>query len=218
MPLISYFQNDETAYHLAEKIRWPIKPVCPHCDAMGSSGKLRGATTHPSTWKCYECRKPFNVRLHTLFEGSHAPLHVWFQLIYILLANDMKISTGYIERTLIITYKMARHMKEVLIEHDMVHFTEIDADQNNRENQIDNSIIFNYKQEQADWVTWHSNRVTKLRFDQFNEVIAEKCRNNVDALFLSNLVKFLNTDYVQRKSRNMHIISHVDKGRVASVL
>ena len=207
MSLTSYFQTDETAYNLAERIRWPVKPVCPHCDTMGSSGKLRGASTHPATWKCYECRRPFNVRLHSFFEGSHAPLHVWFQLIYILLLHDMKLSTGCIERTLIITYKMARHMKEAIIEHNSIYFKNSDNRYYSDENQISHIFDYKFAQEQADGVTWHSNSITQLRFLQFKEMIANNSRRNLDGLFLSKIINFLSPSHSQKWDRNMQIKS-----------
>ena len=47
-------------------------------------GRLNGKTTRPGLRKCYECRKPFTVRMGSIFEDSHLPLRLWLQAIHLL--------------------------------------------------------------------------------------------------------------------------------------
>jgi hypothetical protein len=51
-------------------------------------------------WNCRACRKPFTVRIGTIFESSHVPLHIWLQAIYLICSSKKGISTRQIQRTL----------------------------------------------------------------------------------------------------------------------
>ena len=50
---------------------WAFGPVCPHCGDVDKSGALKGKTTRVGLYKCCACRKPFTVRVGTIFESSH---------------------------------------------------------------------------------------------------------------------------------------------------
>ena len=50
-----------------------------------------GASTRIGTYKCYECRKPFTVKIGTPFEGSHLPLHVWLKAIFLVSTSRQDI-------------------------------------------------------------------------------------------------------------------------------
>ena len=68
------FHNEQAAFDYVEKQLWPKGPVCPRCRAKGDkNGKLNGKTTRAGLYKCYGCRKPFTVRIGTIFEDSHLP-------------------------------------------------------------------------------------------------------------------------------------------------
>jgi len=43
--------------------------------------------------ECYQCRKPFTVRVGTIFESSKVSLHVWLQAIYFV-AGSKKRAPG----------------------------------------------------------------------------------------------------------------------------
>jgi transposase-like protein len=92
--------NEETAIAYVEAQLWPNGPVCPHCGVIGEATKLKGKSTRPGLWKCRACRKPFTVRVRTIFESSHIPLHVWLQAIYLICSSKKGISTRQIQRTL----------------------------------------------------------------------------------------------------------------------
>lgn len=102
------FQNEEAAFEYVESRLWPHGPVCPHCDENGVRiGRLRGKTTRAGLYKCYACRKPFTVRMGTIFEDSHLPLHLWLQVIHLMCASKKGISTHQIQRMLRCSMKTA---------------------------------------------------------------------------------------------------------------
>jgi transposase-like protein len=105
------FHNEEAAFAYVEAELWPNGPVCPHCQATGDKiGRLNGKTTRPGLRKCYECRKPFTVRMGTIFEDSHLLLHLWLQAIHLLCASKKGISTRQLHRMLGCGLKTAWHL------------------------------------------------------------------------------------------------------------
>jgi transposase-like protein len=101
------FQDEEAAYRFVEERIWPDGPVCPHCNGTGRTGKLTGTSTRIGTYKCYECRKPFTVKVGTLFEASHVPLHIWLRAIFLVCSTDAAASTGRLAEALGVTRKTA---------------------------------------------------------------------------------------------------------------
>ena len=79
-----HFHDEEKSYAYVEARLWPNGPVCPHCGGVEKVGKLAGKTTRPGLWKCYQCRKPFTVKIGTIFESSHVALHIWLQAMYLI--------------------------------------------------------------------------------------------------------------------------------------
>jgi hypothetical protein len=60
---------------------------------------LRGKTNRIGLYKCYACRKPFTVKIGTVFESSHVPMRVWLQAIYLFCSSKKGISTRQLQRT-----------------------------------------------------------------------------------------------------------------------
>jgi hypothetical protein len=73
-------------------------------------GELKGKTTRPGLRKCYACQKPFTVRMGTIFESSHLPLHLWLQVIHFMCASKKGVSTRQIQRLLRCSMKTAWHL------------------------------------------------------------------------------------------------------------
>jgi transposase-like protein len=101
------FQSEAAAFAFVEARLWPNGPVCPHCGETAKIGRLNGATTRPGLHKCYACKKPFTVRMGTLFEDSHLPLHLWLQVIHLMCSSKKGISTRQIQRMLNCSMKTA---------------------------------------------------------------------------------------------------------------
>src|SRR5580698_8806218 len=101
------FQSEPAAFAYVEARLWPNGPVCPHCQETKRIGRLNGATTRPGLHKCYACKKPFTVRMGTLFEDSHLPLHLWLQVIHLFCCSKKGIATRQIQRMLNCSMKTA---------------------------------------------------------------------------------------------------------------
>ena len=103
-PVLSaeHFHSEEAAYEYVEARLWPTGPTCPHCGNADAAkiGRLEGKTTRPGLRKCYACRKPFTVKVGTVFEDSHLPLRLWLQAIHLLAASKKGFSTAQLQRTL----------------------------------------------------------------------------------------------------------------------
>jgi transposase-like protein len=91
--------NEEAAIAYVESRLWPDGAICPHCGTIGEATKLKGKTTRPGLWKCRACRKPFTVRMGTVFESSHVPMQIWIQAIYLMCASKKGIATRQLHRT-----------------------------------------------------------------------------------------------------------------------
>jgi transposase-like protein len=102
-----HFQSEPAAFAYVEAALWPNGPVCPHCGETARIGRLNGKTTRPGLHKCYACKKPFTVRMGTLFEDSHLPLHLWLQVIHLFCASKKGIATRQIQRMLNCSMKTA---------------------------------------------------------------------------------------------------------------
>ena len=76
--------DEAAAYAWVEARLWPNGPICPHCGGVERIGKMQGKSTRIGAYKCYECRKPFTVKVGTIFEDSHVPMHLWLQAIYLM--------------------------------------------------------------------------------------------------------------------------------------
>jgi transposase-like protein len=105
-------QNEAAAIAWVEARVWPDGPVCPHCGNCNGEkiGKLTGKTARPGLRKCYECRKQFTVKVGTVFEDSHVPMHLWLQAMYLLCSSKKGISSNQLSRTLGVTLKTAWFM------------------------------------------------------------------------------------------------------------
>ena len=73
-------------------------------------GALKGKSTRIGVYKCYACRKPFTVKVGTIFEDSHVPMHLWLQAIVMMCASKKGISSNQLHRTLGVTLRTAWHL------------------------------------------------------------------------------------------------------------
>jgi transposase-like protein len=106
----AHFHNERAAYAYVEARVWPEGPVCPHCGGVERIGKLEGESTRPGVYKCYQCRKPFTVKVGTIFEASHVPLRFWLQAMFLMASSKKGISANQLHRTLGVTLKTAWFM------------------------------------------------------------------------------------------------------------
>ena len=109
--LTSPIYNDETAArkHL-ESIRWADGVVCPYCGCLRAA-EIGGEKALGDGWyHCPDCRKKFTVRVGTVYERSHIPLHKWVLATHLMSASKKGISAHQLHRMLGITYKSAWFM------------------------------------------------------------------------------------------------------------
>lgn len=113
-----HFHNEEAAFERLESIVWPNGPTCPKCGnyEQGRITRVTGATARTGLRRCLECKKQFTVKVGTVFESAHVPLHKWFQAAHLLASSKKGISAHQLHRTLQVTYKTAWFMAHRLRE------------------------------------------------------------------------------------------------------
>ncbi len=99
--MLEKLPDENSCRELLENIRWGGKPKCPHCGEEEKHYKLN----IPGLYKCYSCRKRFNVKYGTMFEGTHLPLRTWFIAIYIFTTHKKGISSYQLAEDLGITQR-----------------------------------------------------------------------------------------------------------------
>jgi transposase-like protein len=105
-----HFHDEQAAFDYVEARVWPDGPSCPHCGGVERISLMGGKSTRKGLYKCYQCRKPFTVRIGTIFEGSHVALNIWLQAMYLIAGNKKGISSNQLHRTLGVTLKTAWFM------------------------------------------------------------------------------------------------------------
>lgn len=117
-----YFTCEEAAFAHVETIVWANGVTCPHCGSM-SEKHYNLAKTRIGLRKCADCRKQFTVRVGTVFESSHVPLHKWLQAVYLMCASKKGVSAHQLHRVLEVTYKtawfMAHRIREAMRSGDL---------------------------------------------------------------------------------------------------
>jgi transposase-like protein len=113
-----YFHDEAAAFQHVEAILWADGRSCPHCGVLNNSYPLKGVRSKASKknpngverhglYKCGACRAQFTVRIGTIFEESHLPLHLWLQAIHLMCSSKKGISAHQMHRVLECTYKTA---------------------------------------------------------------------------------------------------------------
>ena len=105
-----HFHDEKAAYKFLEKRVWPNGPVCPHCGGIERISKMEGESTPMGSYKCYQCRSKFTVKVGTVFESSHVKLNVWLQAVALLTSSKKGISSNQLHRILGVTLKTAWFM------------------------------------------------------------------------------------------------------------
>lgn len=117
-----YFTCEKAAFAHVESVVWANGVTCPHCGSM-SEKHYNLAKTRIGLRKCADCRKQFTVRVGTVFESSHVPLHKWLQAVYLMCASKKGVSSHQLHRVLEVTYKtawfMAHRIREAMRSGDL---------------------------------------------------------------------------------------------------
>jgi transposase-like protein len=117
-----HFNDEAAAYAFVEERVWGAHRPCPHCGVVDKSAPLKGKTNRIGLYKCYACRKPFTVKIGTIFEGSHLAMRDWLVAIHLMASSKKGISANQLHRTLGITLKsawfMAHRIREAMKRND----------------------------------------------------------------------------------------------------
>ena len=108
--VFSPLHSEEAAYRFVEQCVWPAGPVCPHCGGWEHVGPLRGRSTRIGAYKCYECRKPFTVKIGTLFESSNLPMHKWLRAILLTTLKGKSIDANELHHILDVSPRTASYV------------------------------------------------------------------------------------------------------------
>lgn len=124
-----YFHDEAAAFAYVEGIIWGGQPICPKC---GCFGRIYSIKPNPEKKvrmglkKCGDCKSQFTVRIGTIFEESHLPMHKWLQAIYLMCSSKKGVSAKQLERTLEVTYKtawfLAHRIREAMRSGDLTPF------------------------------------------------------------------------------------------------
>lgn len=118
LDLVERIPDEKAAYAYMERLRWPDKPVCPHCGSIndhrfltpenGTSRRTRtGSYSQRRVWKCRDCKRQFSVITNTPFHGSKVPLRIWIFILFEMCANKNGIAAREIARKYKLTNKTA---------------------------------------------------------------------------------------------------------------
>jgi Transposase zinc-ribbon domain len=102
-----YFWDEQAAHAKLEQIVWPNGPVCTRCGATDRIGAVTGKGARAGLKFCCRCRKQFRATIGTMFEGSHVPLHKWFQACFLLNAAPSVVTAHQLHLRLEVTNKTA---------------------------------------------------------------------------------------------------------------
>jgi transposase-like protein len=104
------FHDEDAAREYLEGQRWADGVYCPVCGQLDTVKKLGGKSMGKGWYNCTSCRRKFTVRVGTLYERSHVPLHKWLYATHLLCASKKGMSAHQLHRMLGVTYKTAWFM------------------------------------------------------------------------------------------------------------
>lgn len=101
------YHDEEAARLHLEAIRWPEGIDCPLCGGSGHVRPVNGKSMGSGWYYCGDCKGKFTVRVGSIYERSHIPLHKWLLAFRLMASSKKGISAHQLHRTLKITYKSA---------------------------------------------------------------------------------------------------------------
>lgn len=119
--LMALCPDEDAAYQLVERIRWPNGPICPQCGTVDEATYLAprngprktrtGKESSRRVYQCNACRKQFSVLIGTIFEDSRIPLRKWVIALHLMAASKNGISAHELHRILELNYRTAWFME-----------------------------------------------------------------------------------------------------------
>jgi transposase-like protein len=116
------FHDEEAARVYLQEVRWPEGVYCPFCGTLDGIKPLGGNSMGPGWFYCETCQDKFTVRVGSIFERSHIPLHKWLLAFRLMASSKKGVSSHQLHRTLGITYKsawfLAHRIREAMVPTD----------------------------------------------------------------------------------------------------
>ena len=209
-----HFHNEQAAFDYVEAHVWPTGPVCPHCGGVVRISKMGGKSTRTGLYKCYQCRKPFTVRIGTIFESSHVPLHMWLQAIYLIAGSKKGVSSNQLHRILGVTLKTAwflsHRIREAMRSGDLAPFgsgggfVEVDETYIGREKGKEKKRGYQHKMKVLSLLDRDTGRTRMMHVDKVNI-------STVTAILQENIAveaNLLTDDAIYYNRMNKHFASH----------
>jgi transposase-like protein len=101
--LMQKFPTEQSAIDYLSEILWADGIKCPYCEGRDITPRKSIA----NFYRCNDCRKDFSIRVGTIFERSHIPLHKWLYAMYMLLVSRKGVSSLQLSKELGITQTSA---------------------------------------------------------------------------------------------------------------
>ena len=101
------YHDEEEARLYLQEVRWPDGVYCPYCGTLDDIKPLGGDSMGPGWFYCAACQDKFTVRVGSIFERSHIPLHKWLLAFRLMASSKKGVSAHQLHRTFGITYKSA---------------------------------------------------------------------------------------------------------------
>ena len=105
------YHDEDAARVQLESIRWPNGPYCPICGSFDRVKPYGGKAMGPGWYWCTPCRRKFTVRVGSIFERSHIPIHKWLLGFRLMAGSKKGFSAHQMHRTLKVDYKTAWFME-----------------------------------------------------------------------------------------------------------
>ena len=93
------YQVDDAARIMFEAIRWPQGATCPKCAKIDTVAPLGGKSMGPGWYWCNACRFKFTVRVGSVLERSHIPMHKWMLGFRLYASSKKGFSAHQLMRT-----------------------------------------------------------------------------------------------------------------------
>ena len=107
------FTDEAAARTYLEWLRWPDGAVCPFCGGKTGVKELHGASMGDGWYHCRACRKKFTVRVGTLYQRSHVPLHKWLAATHLICTSkETRVTANMLRRVIGVSYKTAWAVKQ----------------------------------------------------------------------------------------------------------
>lgn len=87
------FATDDAYLDFLDWIRWPVGSHYPYCHSRSAGGAV-------GRYRCKGCDRHISVTAGAVFDKPRAPLTVWFETLWLMVADKSGVSTSHLYRML----------------------------------------------------------------------------------------------------------------------